>query len=72
MLWYSGGKESNKVSRLERKLRRMAKVLNKISKKYGFTYLDLYYIHGTQGAQTINLRAKSEDEVVFDSYAFIE
>ena len=72
MKWYSEGKESNKVSRVERKLRRMAKVLNKISKKYGFTYLDLYFIHGTQGAETINVRAKSRDKVALDSYAFIE
>lgn len=72
MKWYSEGKESNKVSRIERKLRRIAKVLNKISKKYGFTYLDLYFIHGTQGAETINVRAKSRDKVALDSYAFIE
>jgi predicted aldo/keto reductase-like oxidoreductase len=72
MQWYSEGKENNKVSRIERKLRRMAKVLNKISKKYGFTYLDLYFIHGTQGAETINVRAKSRDKVALDSYAFIE
>ena len=72
MKWYTEGKSIKKVSRLEKKLRRMAKVLNKISKKYGFTYLDLYFIHGTQGAETINVRAKSKDEVVFDSYAFIE
>jgi predicted aldo/keto reductase-like oxidoreductase len=72
MKWYSEGKESNKVSRIERKLRRMAKLLNKISKKYGFTYLDLYFIHGTQGAETINVRAKSRDKVALDSYAFIE
>ena len=72
MQWYSEGKENNKVSRVERKLRRMAKVLNKISKKYGFTYLDLYFIHGTQGAETINVRAKSRDKVALDSYAFIE
>ena len=72
MKWYTEGKENNRVSRLEKKLRRMAKVLNKISKKYGFTYLDLYFIHGTQGAETINVRAKSKDKVVFDSYAFIE
>ena len=72
MEWYTEGKSVKKVSRLEKKLRRMAKALNKISKKYSFTYLDLYFIHGTQGAETINVRAKKKDEVVFDSYAFIE
>ena len=72
MLWYSDGKENNKVSRIERKLRRMAKLLNKISKKYGFTYLDLYFIHGKGDVETINIRAKSRDEVALDSYAFIK
>ena len=72
MKWYTDGKENNKVSRIERKLRRMTKVLNKISKKYGFTYLDLYFIHGKGDVETINVRAKKKDEVALDSYAFIE
>jgi hypothetical protein len=72
MKWYTSGKESNKVSRIERKLRRMARVLNKISKKYGFTYVDVDFIHGTKDTESINIRVKKGDEVVFDSYAFIE
>lgn len=72
MQWYSEGKESNKVSRIEKKLRRIAKLLNKISKKYGFTYLDLCFMHGTSGIESIDIRAKKGDEVALDSYAFIE
>ena len=72
MQWYSDGKESNKISRIERKLRRMAKVLNKISKKYGFTYLNVDFIHGTKDTESINIRVKKGDKVVLDSYAFIE
>lgn len=72
MKWYTSGKENNKVSKVERKLRRMARILNKISKKYGFTYVDAYFMHGTSGVETINIRAKSKDEVAFDSFAFIE
>ena len=72
MKWYTSGKESNKVSRTERKLRRMAKLLNKISKEYGFTYVDVDFIHGTRDTESINIRVKKGDEVVLDSYAFIE
>ncbi len=72
MQWYSDGKKNDKASKIERKLRRIAKLLNKISKKYGFTYLNLYFIHGKGDVETINVRAKKGDEVVFDSYAFIE
>lgn len=72
MEWYTEGKSVKKVSRLEKKLRRMASKLNRISKKHGFTYLDVYFLHGIKGTQSISIRAKKKDEVVFDSYAFIE
>lgn len=71
MQWYSEGKENNKVSRIERKLRRMARILSKISKKYGFTYLDLYFIHSIEGVEAVNVRAKSGDKVAIDSFTFI-
>lgn len=72
MKWYSDEKSNGKVSRVERKLRRMARTLNKISKKHGFTYIDVDFIHGTKGTESINIRVKKESEVVLDSYAFIE
>ena len=72
MEWYTEGKSIKKVSRLEKKLRRMASKLNRISKKHGFTYLDVYFLRGIKGTQSISIRAKKKDEVVFDSYAFIE
>lgn len=70
MKWYSSEKSNGKVSRVERKLRRMARTLNKISKKHGFTYIDVDFIHG--GTESINIRVKKESKVVFDSFAFIE
>lgn len=72
MEWFTEGKSIEKASRLEKKLRRMARKLNKISKKHGFTYLDVYFLHGLKGTESINIRAKKKDEVIFDSYAFIE
>ena len=72
MKWYTEGKISKKACRLEKRLRRMARKLNRISKKHGFTYLDVYYMHGIKGTKSISIRGKKEDEVVFDSYAFIE
>lgn len=72
MEWFTEGKSIEKASRLEKKLRRMARKLNKISKKHGFTYLDVYFLRGLKGTESINIRAKKKDEVMFDSYAFIE
>lgn len=71
MTWYTSGKKA-KAGRIERKLRRMAKKLYKMSKRYGYTYADVYFLTGSEGTRTIDVRVKAKDKVVFDSYAFIK
>ena len=71
MTWYTEGKKL-KAGRIERKLRRMAVKLYKISKRYGYTYAEVYFLTGSEGTQTVDVRVKAKDKVIFDSFAFIE
>lgn len=68
--WYTM-KDGKETDRREKLLRKMVKKLFRFCKKYGFSYAEVYYI-SSDGTATLNIRAKSNDENVINSYAFVK
>lgn len=68
--WYSMN-EGNNTDRREKLMRKMVAKLYKLSKKYGFSYAEVYYI-SSDGTATLNVRAKSDGNELVNSYAFVK
>lgn len=54
----------------EKKLKKLSLKLEKLCRKEGLTYAEVYLIQ-SENTCTINVRAKKEDNTVSNSYAFI-
>ena len=68
--WYTMN-EGKKTDRREKLMRKMANKLYRFSKKYGFSYTEVYYI-SSDGTATLNIRAKNDVSVEVNSYAFVK
>lgn len=66
--WYTLGKDEH--SKLEGKLRRRVKALYRFCKRHGIDYCDLYIL-SSDGSTTLNIRAKKDEEILVNGYAFV-
>ena len=70
--------KGDKHNRVERKLKRLALKIEKLSRKEGLTYTSVYLIQSDEKLCSLNVRAMQEDfetgckNIVCDSFAFIE
>lgn len=60
-----------KPDKEEKALRRMVKRLNRFAKRHKMNYVELYVIENN-GSRTINIRAKKNNMVTVNSYAFVK
>lgn len=63
--------EKGKYERLEKAMKRKVKSLYRFCKKNRLSYSDIYVL-SSEGSTTLNIRAKTEkDVVVVNAYAFV-